>query len=93
MAAGKESQTADFASVVMQRKLLFQVHFWIAITMLALGAFGVFRSSGSLRIIFAVETAVAWIAYQLGVVWSPPRRPWTAEERAARRLPPLPPGS
>lgn len=91
MAAGKEPQTADFASIAMQRKLLFQVHFWIAMLMIALGVIGVFKSSGPLRVLFAVETAVGWLAYQLGVVWSPPRRPWTAEERAARNLPPLPP--
>lgn len=76
-----------------KRKLLLQPHFWIAIVFLALGALGVFKSSGALRVLFAASTATGWLAYQLGVVWSPPRRPLTPEERAAHKLPPIQPDS
>jgi hypothetical protein len=44
--------------------------------------------------LFAVLAVVlGTLGYGLGAAWSPPRRPWSNEERAAAGLPPLPPSS
>ena len=44
--------------------------------------------SPALKVIAGV---LATLGYGLGAAWSPPRRPWTNEERVANGLQPLPP--
>jgi len=45
------------------------------------------------RALEAIAIILGTLGYGLGSAWSPPRRPWTDEERAKRGLPPLPPAA
>jgi hypothetical protein len=69
-----------------------QPHFWIALVAVFLGfllAAGVFPvDSEGMRIAIAVQSFLAYLGYQQGMTWSPPRKPWTDQERVAHGLPP-----
>ncbi len=81
----------NFMSAEMQKTLTKQPHFWISLSMVILGAVqasGVVPPGKIMQLTIALQTVMGWIGYQLGAVWSPPRRPWTDEERAKHGLPP-----
>lgn len=68
------------------KALVRQRHFWIMLATLAVGvvlASGWLSESSQHAVHFAVAV-VSLFSYLWGALWSPPRRPWTAEERAKR---------
>ncbi len=81
----------DFMSTDMARSLVKQPHFWCSLAMVAMGALqasGFIPAGKWMQLSAAGQVIIGWIGYQLGVSWSPPRRPWTDAERIAKGLPP-----
>jgi hypothetical protein len=71
--------------------LFRQPHFWIALIAVSIGAVqacGVIPPGKWMQLSVAAQTIIGWVAYQTGVTWTPPRRPWNDEQRAAHGLPP-----
>jgi hypothetical protein len=75
------------------KQLLFAGHFalyLLAVIVYTIHATGAAPPQWS-KALSIIAGILGTLGYGLGAAWSPPRRPWTNEERVANGLPPLPP--
>lgn len=77
------------------RKLVRKPHFWImlGVQMLTAGiAVGLVPDTGRVhQIVAGIMLVFQQYGYTAGAMWTPPRRPWSPEERIAKGLAPQPP--